>query len=269
MPKFVNHATLGHSLMKIFKVPNMKIGFFVPCYIDAIAPQAAISSFKLLQRLGLNPEFIESAACCGLPLKDMGYTHSACKVESSAAAHMAGFDYIVMPSGICADQFRNHFDDLPQTPEVEQIRNSAVDLVTFLHDIIKVEALPWAHFPHRVALHNGCHSLRYLNEARPSELMIPDFSKTEKLLSLVDGLEVGYATRRDECCGFGGTYAIWDTSCSGQQGLDKVTYYSRNGFRYVTSQDMSCLLHQSCVARKFGLDIKFYYIAEILNGDAN
>ncbi|MBD5281264.1 MAG: (Fe-S)-binding protein, partial [Bacteroides sp.] len=122
----------------------MKIGFFVPCYIDAIAPQAAISSFKLLQRLGLNPEFIESAACCGLPLKDMGYTHSACKVESSAAAHMAGFDYIVMPSGICADQFRNHFDDLPQTPEVEQIRNSAVDLVTFLHDIIKVEALPWA-----------------------------------------------------------------------------------------------------------------------------
>ena len=92
----------------------MKIGFFVPCYIDAIAPQAAISSFKLLQRLGLNPEFIESAACCGLPLKDMGYTHSACKVESSAAAHLAGFDYIVMPSGICADQFRNHFDDLPQ-----------------------------------------------------------------------------------------------------------------------------------------------------------
>lgn len=246
----------------------MKLGFFVPCYIDAIAPQAAISTFKLLQKLGLTPEFIESAACCGLPLKDMGYTHSACKVERSVASHLVGYDYIVMPSGICADQFRNHFDDIPQTSEIEKIRNSAVDLVTFLHDVIKVDSLPWTHFPHRVALHNGCHSLRYLSEARPSELMIPDFSKTERLLNLVKGIEVGYATRRDECCGFGGTYAIWDKSCSGQQGLDKVNDYANNGYKYVTSQDMSCLLHQSGVARKFGLDIKFYYIAEILNGDA-
>ncbi|MBD5212425.1 MAG: (Fe-S)-binding protein [Bacteroidales bacterium] len=246
----------------------MKLGFFVPCYIDAIAPQAAISSFRLLRRLGLNPEFIESAACCGLPMKDMGYTHTACKVENSVASRMAGYDHIVMPSGICADQFKNHFDDLEQTPEVMQIREAAVDLVTFLHDIIKVDSLPWASFPHRVALHNGCHSLRYLNEARPSELMIPEFSKTADLLNLVEGIEVGYATRRDECCGFGGTFTIWDQSCSGQQGLDKVNDYARNGFRYVTSQDMSCLLHQSCVARKFGLDIKFYYIAEILNGDA-
>lgn len=247
----------------------MKIGFFVPCYIDMIAPQVAISSFKLLRRLGLNPEFIESGVCCGLPLTDMGYARKACTVETDVAKYLGGYDYIIMPSGICADQFRYHFDDVEQTPEIEHIRNTAFDIVTFLHDVVKVDSLPWAYFPHRVALHNGCHSLRYLNEARPSELMIPDFSKTADLLNLVKGIEVGYATRRDECCGFGGTFAIWDQSCSGQQGLDKVNDYARNGFEYVTSQDMSCLLHQSCVARKFGLNIKFLYITEILNGETN
>ncbi|MCM1111303.1 MAG: (Fe-S)-binding protein [Clostridium sp.] len=245
----------------------MKTGFFVPCYVDMIAPRAAISSFELLKKLGVEPEFIASATCCGLPVKDMGYTSAACRIERNVARELVGYDYIVMPSGICADQFLNHFDDVEQTPEITEIRRRSVDIVTFLHDILRVDALPWARFPHRVALHNGCHSLRYLNEARPTELMIPDFSKTEDLLRLVDGIEIGYATRRDECCGFGGTFAIWDKSCSGQQGLDKVNDYASNGFRYVTSQDMSCLLHQSCIARKFRLDIQFLYITEILNGD--
>lgn len=98
--------------------------------------------------------------------------------------------------------------------------------------------------------------------------MIPDFSKTAALLGLVDGLEVAYATRRDECCGFGGTFSMWDAPCAGQMGLDKVNDYLRNGLHYVTSADYSCLLHQSAVARKHGLDLKTFYIAELLNGDA-
>ena len=142
------------------------------------------------------------------------------------------------------------------------------DIVEFLHDILQVKELPWARFPHRVALHNGCHSLRFLHQARPSELMIPDFSKPEALLKMVDGLEVCYATRRDECCGFGGTFSMWDAPCAGQQGLDKVNDYVANGLEYVTSADFSCLLHQQTVARKHGINLKMFYIAELLNGDA-
>ena len=175
----------------------------------------------------------------------------------------------MVPSGICTDQFRCHFDEVEQTPEVMHFRNTVYDPVEFLHDVLKITELP-GHpvFPHRVAIHNGCHSLRYLMEARPTELMIPSFDKCADLLRLVDGIEIGYATRRDECCGFGGIFAIWDPSCSGQQGRDKVSDYARNGFKYVTSQDMSCLIHQQTVARKIGLDLKMYYITEILNGDA-
>lgn len=241
----------------------------MPCYIDALAPQAAISSYNLLRRFeGVEVEFVNRATCCGMPLTDMGYRNHDCHIEKKLVPLLSGYDAIVLPSGACTDQIRQHFDSVPQTDEVTRIRRSTYDVVEFLHDVLQVKALPWAHFPHRVALHNGCHSLRYLRQARPTELMIPDFSKTEALLRMVDGIEVCYATRRDECCGFGGTFAVWDAPCAGQMGLDKVNDYAAQGLRYVTSADFSCLLHQETVARKHGIDLKAYYIAEILNGDA-
>lgn len=247
----------------------MKVGFFVPCYIDALAPQAAISAYRLLKRFSnVDLHFIDRGACCALPLTDMGYTKKACALEANLVPLMSPFDFVVVPSGVCTDQFRFHFDSIQQSPAVRRLRESVFDLVEFLHDVLEVKELPWARFPHRVALHNGCHSLRYLKEARPTELMIPDFSKTAALLGLVDGLEVAYATRRDECCGFGGTFSMWDAPCAGQMGLDKVNDYLRNGLHYVTSADYSCLLHQSAVARKHRLDLKMFYIAELLNGDA-
>ena len=201
----------------------------------------------------------------------MGYAGKACTLKENLVSALSGYDYIVIPSGICTDEIRNHLefhDDSIHEAEAEHIRRTTYDIVTFLHDVLKVTEFPWAYFPHRVALHNGCHSLRSLHQARPSELMEPDFSKTEDLLRGVKGLEVGYATRRDECCGFGGTFAIWDRDCAGQMGLDKVNDYKNNGLEYVTSADFSCLLHQQSIAKKFGIPLKAYYIAEILNGAA-
>lgn len=202
----------------------------------------------------------------------MGYRHHACTIESGSLPALLerDFDYIVVPSGICTDQFRAHFEDVDQTSELRHLRSIVYDPVEFLHDILKVTELPGhPRFPHRVAIHNGCHSLRYLHEARPSELMIPNFDKCADLLRLVEGIEIGYATRRDECCGFGGTFAVWDPSCSGQMGVDKVNDYAANGFRYVTSADMSCLIHQQTIAKKRGLDLRMMYITEILNGSAD
>ena len=245
----------------------MKVGYFVPCYIDALAPQVAISTFKLLQRFDLDLYYIEQASCCALPLTDMGYTKKACKMEQDLVPLLSGYDAIVIPSGICTEQIRDRLIDEDDKQDTFKVRESVYDIVEFLHDVLKVTSLPWAKFPHRVVLHNGCHSLRYLKHARPTELMEPDFSKTEALLKLVDGIEIVYADRKDECCGFGGTFAVWDISCAGQMGLDKVNDYVRQNTKYVTSADYSCLLHQQSIAKKNGIDIKTYYIAEILNGD--
>ncbi|MGL6179843.1 MAG: (Fe-S)-binding protein [Tannerellaceae bacterium] len=245
----------------------MKVAYFVPCYIDALAPNIAISTYKLLQRFDIDLHYVEQPTCCGLPFTDMGYEHKACSIEKNFASMFEGFDAIVIPSGICTDQIRNQLTAIEQTESVKKLRSAVYDIVEFLHDVLQVKSLPWAHFPHKVALHNGCHSLRYLHHAKPTELMIPNYSKTEYLLSLVDGLEVVYATRKDECCGFGGTFAIWDVECSGQMGIDKVNDYVRNNAEYVTSADFSCLLHQDAIAKKNGINIKSCFIAEILNGD--
>lgn len=241
----------------------------MPCYMDALAPRAAQSGYELLRRFdGLAVEFMKQASCCSLPLADMGYRRKACRMEKSLVPQLLEYDAVVLPSGICTDEIRNHFSAVESTDEVAEARSRVYDIVEFMHDVLQVKALPWASFPARVALHNGCHSLRSLHHASPTEIVEPYFSKTESLLRLVDGLEVAYATRRDECCGFGGTFAIWDVDCAGQMGLDKVNDYARNGLQYVTSADFSCLLHQQTVARKFGIPLKAYYIAEILNGDA-
>ncbi len=246
----------------------MRVGFFVPCYVDALAPEAAKATFRLIRRFERDVTFIDRASCCGLPFTDMGYDKHACKIERDFVKYFGDYDVIVTSSGICTDQIRHHLDSVEQTDAVRHLRENTHDIVEFLHDIIQVDSLPWAEFPHRVGLHNGCHALRFLHQARPTELIIPDYSKTEYLLSLVKGLEIAYADRRDECCGFGGAFTVWDEECSRQMGLDKVTDYARNGIRYVTSADFSCLLHQECIARKFGIDLKTFYIAEILNGDA-
>lgn len=201
----------------------MKIGFFVPCYIDAIYPRAAISTWELLNKLGLEVEFIEGGACCGLPEHDMGYIARSCTLEKSVAPHVAdkGFDYVIVPSGISTGQFRHHFDGVEQTLEIKHFIKTVYDPVEFMHDVLKISELPGKPaFPRRGTLHNGCHSLRYLHEGSPTELMIKPFDKCADLMKLVDGIEVGYAICKDECCGFGGAFAVWDAPCSGQQGRD-------------------------------------------------
>lgn len=245
----------------------MKTGFFIPCYIDVLMPQVGISAYKLLQRFISDVEVIEKGSCCALPLADMGYRKKACGIEVNVSQLLEKYDRIVVPSGICTDQFRNFFNAAPDSKSMQHVRENVFELVEFLHDELKVDGFPWAHFPHKVALHNGCHSLRGLHEAKPTELVEAEFSKPGALLSLVDGLEVVYATRKDECCGFGGTFAIWDKEVSGQMGLDKVMDYNRNGYEYVTSADASCLIHQQTIANKYNIPLKSYYIAEILNGD--
>jgi L-lactate dehydrogenase complex protein LldE len=102
---------------------------------------------------------------------------------------------------------------------VRTVRQRTFELVEFLHDIQKVEAFPWAHFPHRVGLHNSCGTLRRLKHAKPSELREPFFSKPLDLLSKVKGIQFVTPARPDECCGFGGTFSVFEGNRLDQDGL--------------------------------------------------
>ena len=120
--------------------------------------------------------------------------------------------------------------------------------------------------PHKVGLHNSCGTLRALGHARPSELREPFFSKPEALLSKVVGLELVTPARPDECCGFGGTFAVFNESVSAKMGYDKVRDHARANAEYIVSADSSCLMHQCGCAERIGVPMKFIHIAQILNG---
>ncbi|HTT10004.1 MAG TPA: (Fe-S)-binding protein [Burkholderiaceae bacterium] len=245
----------------------MNVGLFIPCYIDAFFPEVGVATLELLERLGLDVRYPLGQTCCGQPMANSGCQDDAAGAEKLFVRNFADFDWIVTPSGSCAHHIRAHCTAIEQTASVGHVRRHTVELVEFLHDVLEVREFPWARFPHKVGLHIGCSSLRGLRLAQMSELGGPRFSKPRELLEKVEGIEIVAPQRPDECCGFGGTFSIFEEPVSAKMGYDKVGDHQRAGAEYVVSPDMSCLMHQQGCAGRLGLDLKFRHIAQILNGD--
>jgi L-lactate dehydrogenase complex protein LldE len=175
-------------------------------------------------------------------MANSGFNAECAGPEALFVRNFSGFDYVVSPSGSCVHHVRDNFDAIEQTDEVKEVRSRTFELVEFLHDILKVDAFPWARFPHRVGLHNSCGTLRRLKHALPSELHEPFFSKPIDLLSKVDEI------------------------VSTKMGYDKVSDHAQAGAEYIVSADSSCLMHQRGCAERIGVPMKFIHIAQILNG---
>ena len=246
----------------------MRIGLFVPCYVDAVEPEVGIATLELLERLGCTVEYPYDQTCCGQPMTNTGCHAEAAATEALFVRNFAAYDYVVAPSGSCVHQVREHLTAIPQTDEVRKVRASTYEVVEFLHDVLKIEALPWAEFPHKVAYHGNCNALRGIHHARPSEIVKPYFSKPLDLLRLVKGVEIVDLARPDECCGFGGTFSVFEPGVSAKMGYDKVSDQNRAGAAYVVSADSSCLMHQKGCAERLGLPLKYIHIARVLNGAA-
>ena len=244
----------------------MRIGLFVPCYIDAFEPQVGIATLELLERFGLDVVYPFDQTCCGQPMTNTGCHAEAAATEALFVRNFTGFDYVVAPSGSCVHQVREHMTAIEQTPEVTAVRERTFELVEFLHDILKVEAFPWAEFPHKVSYHSNCNALRGIFHAAPSELHQPFYSKPLNLLKMVKGVDLVEIARPDECCGFGGTFSVFDPAVSAKMGHDKVADHARAGTDYVVSADSSCMMHQRGCADRLGLPLKFIHIAQVLNG---
>ena len=140
----------------------MRVGLFIPCFIDAFFPEVGIATLELLERFGLDVAYPPDQTCCGQPMANAGFEADAAGAEALFVRNFAGFDYIVGPSGSCVHHIRRHLTAVPQTETVGEVRARTYELVEFLHDVLKVEAFPWARFPHKVGLHNSCGALRGL-----------------------------------------------------------------------------------------------------------
>lgn len=240
----------------------MKIGLFIPCYVDALYPEVGVSTFKLLSSLGVNVEYPRRQTCCGQPMGNAGFRNLSSKLVDNFDKLFRNFDYVVSPSASCTAYIR-YFH-----PEIAdhncEAAGKTVDLVEFLHDVLKVESLPSV-FPHVVSVHNSCHGVRELGLSSPSEKNVPQANKVIDLLSLVGGITVKQPDRRDECCGFGGMFAIEESGVSHRMGLDKLNRHIQTGAEFVTGPDSSCLMHLQGIAKTHSLPIKFIHIAQILS----
>ncbi|RDC57802.1 (Fe-S)-binding protein [Pedobacter chinensis] len=244
----------------------MKVGLFVPCYIDQFYPNAAIATLNLLKKLGVDVYYPLNQTCCGQPMANSGYEHLTKNCNSLFIQNFAGFDYIVSPSGSCVLHIKDHLHDDQREQDARNIRHKVYELVEFLTDVLKVENIT-ASFPYKVGLHQSCHGQRGLHLSSMTELVDVPFSKPMQLLNQVKGLEIIELTRPDECCGFGGTFCVAEEAVSAKMGKDRVEDHLMNGAEFITAADMSCLMHMEGILKRKNSQVKVLHIAEILNAE--
>lgn len=242
----------------------MKVGLFIPCYIDQFYPKVAIATLELLEKLYIEVEYPLNQTCCGQPMANSGFANYGKETEQLFVSNFQEFDYIVCPSGSCTLHVKDHFAHMEQTDAVKKVRGSVYELVEFLTDVVKVEKLE-THFPYKVGYHSSCHGLRGLHLGSPSERRIAPFSKAHQLLHLVKDIELVELDRGDECCGFGGTFAVAEEAISVKMGKDRIADHRNHGAEVITGGDMSCLMHLEGLLKRQKSPIKVMHIAEILN----
>lgn len=244
----------------------MKIGLFIPCFIDQLYPQAGLATLELLEKQGMEVVYPEKQTCCGQPMANTGCEKDVRKLARKFLRLFRGFDYVVSPSASCVVMVKEQYPQyVGDDPAFAHLQSHIYEICEFLHDVLKIDHLA-SSFPYKVGLHNSCHGHRLLGLASPSELGIPYFSKLENLLGLVQGIELVSLGRPDECCGFGGTFSINEPDVSVAMGLDRLQDHLDAGAEFITGADYSCFIHLDGIIRQNKYPAKLIHIAEILNG---
>ena len=249
--------------------PLLRVALAVPCYVDQFRPQAAQATLTLLERLGCEVSLAFDAPCCGQPMSNAGAVADARAAASSWAASAAPFDYVVMPSGSCTSHVRHQLPrlvaDRPDT-DANAGRHAArvtYELCEFIAGPLKMPTLQ-GRFTRRVAMHLGCHAQRGLRLGGSSELHEASSGAMHAMLRGLTGLTLVPLRRADECCGFGGSFAIGEAELSVSMGRDRLADFTSHGAEVLVSSDPSCLMHLEGIASHMKSPLRTMYIAELL-----
>ena len=242
----------------------MKVGLFIPCFVNAVYPEVGVASYKLLKHLGVDVDYPLDQTCCGQPMANAGFEDKAADLALRMEELFSSYDYVVGPSASCVSFVKeNHPHILEKHHHTCKNSEKIYDICEFIHDVVRPKALD-AVFPHKVSIHNSCHGVRELHLSAPSEQNIPYYSKLRDLLSLVKGIEIFEPKRVDECCGFGGMFAVEESDVSVCMARDKVKDHMSTGAEYITGADSSCLMHMQGVIHREQLPIQTIHIVQIL-----
>lgn len=258
MLPFVRHS--------INAVLRMRVGLFIPCYIDQFYPDVGLATVEVLEKAGVSVEYPEGQTCCGQPMTNTGCVDSATPLAKRFVEIFADFDYVVCPSGSCTSMVRHHYHDLlHDDPGYQKVQKSSFELCEFLHDVLGLRSWEGV-FPYRVGIHQSCHGLRELRLEGCSEEMRLRPGKVKSFLQSLRGIELTQLTRPDECCGFGGTFAVAQEAISVMMGEDRLADHRQAGTDVLTATDMSCLMHLEGLIRRQKMPLAVMHIAEILAG---
>ena len=238
----------------------MRVALMVTCINDALYPGVGRAVVTLLRRLGVDVDFPDAQTCCGQPMINTGYLDEAVPPLRSFVKAFEGYDAIVTPSGSCAGSARHQHEivarrsgDPHLVAAVERTGPRTYELTEFLVDVLGVTDVG-AYFPHRVTYHPTCHGLRMLGLGE----------RPLKLLRAVRDIELVELPRAEECCGFGGTFAVKNADTSMAMLGDKLRHVLDTRAEVCTAVDTSCLMHIGGALVRQRAGMRVMHIAEIL-----
>ncbi len=238
----------------------MRVALMVTCVNDAMFPETGKAVVTLLRRLGVDVEFPAAQTCCAQPMVNTGYLDEAVPVVRTFVDAFEGYDAIVTPSGSCAGSARHQHPivarrsgDAGLVSAVAATSPKVYELTEFVVDVLGVTDVG-AYFPHRVTYHPTCHSLR----------MVLVGDRPRRLLEAVRGLTLVDLPAAEECCGFGGTFAVKNADTSVAMGSDKARHVRSTGAEVLVAGDNSCLMHVGGLLSRQRAGVRVLHLAEVL-----
>lgn len=236
---------------------TLRASLMVTCLGDALYPRVGVAAVRVLEALGVRLDFPAGQTCCGQPAFNSGYEHSARRSAQAFLRAFARSEHVVSISGSCAAMIREQYPRLfagrPEEAEARALAARTYEFSEFLTGVLQVEDLP-VRRSGTVTLHHSCHTRRLLGVVE----------QPERLLGMIEGLTYVPLPRSQDCCGFGGTFAVRMPAISAAMVDEKVDHVLATGAGTLTGLDMSCLMNIHGRLRRRGADVEVKHLAELL-----
>jgi L-lactate dehydrogenase complex protein LldE len=233
----------------------VRVGLFVTCLIDQVAPDTGRSALRLLEAAGCTVEFPERQTCCGQPGFNAGFPDDARRLARHFTDVFEGYEAIVAPSGSCAAMVHRYyptlFDGAEREP-VEAVSAKTYELTQFLVEVLGRPDLG-IRADATVTYHASCHLLRELGVRDAPRQLLDDAGVT--VVEMVDA---------ERCCGFGGSFSVVHPEISVPMADEKLDRAVASGARQVVACDTGCLVHLATRARRRGVDVDLRHVADVL-----
>jgi L-lactate dehydrogenase complex protein LldE len=240
----------------------MRGALFVTCLVDLMRPRIGFACLRLLEAAGCEVVVPETQTCCGQPAFNNGDRASAMALARKVIAEFEGYDYVVAPSGSCADHMRNEYpglfaDDPTWQARATRLAPKVFELTDFLVNVVGMTQPP-GRFQGSVTYHDSCSGLRGLGiKAQP-----------RRLLAAMPGVELREMEGAEECCGFGGTFAVKFGDISAAVAERKCGKATATGADVIVGGDLGCLLNIEGKLRRLGDErTRVLHVAEVLAGE--